>query len=134
MAEILVRAKTHWKDAWKQADINKLSAAEKEQYDARTQLGDIVVVRPDGWVWGSAECLPDFVIVKIPDMTVEEAKQYENSINELYTDAQGHEQIRLLRFREWRVPSNWMSTIISQGGIFTISKVQVTTYIERKIL
>ena len=80
MAECLIRAKGHWKDSWTPAQVNKLSIAEKEQYDARTQLGDIVVIRPDGWEWGREECLPNFILVKIPDMTVEEAKQYEDSI------------------------------------------------------
>ena len=128
MAELLVRAKGHWKDSWNPSVINKLSVSEKESFDARTQLGDIVIVKPDGWRWGKAECLPDFVIVKIPDMTVEEAKQYEDSIMETTG-----ETTKMLRFREWKVPDNWMSTIISQGG-FTISKAQVVTYIERKIL
>jgi hypothetical protein len=31
-------------------------------------IGDFVVIMPDGWSWGSGECLPDFVIVKVPGL------------------------------------------------------------------
>jgi hypothetical protein len=133
MCEALIRAKTHWKDAWNQATVNALSTEEKQQYDARTQLGDIIVIRPDGWEWGSAECLPDFVLVKIPDMTVEEAKQYEESINEEYT-VDGQVRTRMLRFRKWFLKPTWVNTIISQGGVYTISKATVVNYIEAKVL
>lgn len=35
-----------------------------------------VVVMPDSHIWGNAECPPNFIVIKVPDMTVEEAKQY----------------------------------------------------------
>ena len=134
MAEILIRAKGHWKDGIKKADYNALSEEEKIAYDARTQLGDIIVVRPDGWVWGSAEGLPDFVRVTVTGMTVEEAKQYEDSINEQYTDAQGNPSTRMLRFRKFFLKPTWVNTIISQGGTYTIDKETVVDYIEQKVL
>jgi hypothetical protein len=35
-----------------------------------------VAVKPDDHVWGRMETLPDFVVLKVPEMTVEEANQY----------------------------------------------------------
>ena len=134
MAELLIRAKGHWKDEWKPSKVNSLTPPEKRSYDARTQLGDIVVVKPNGWKWGKAECLPEYVLVKIPDMTVEEAKQYEDSIYETYLDENNEEQTRIVRHRKWFVKPTWMDTIISQGGEWTIDKATVINYIEGKIL
>ena len=130
MCEALIRAKGHWKDAWNQAKVNSLDTSERQSYDARTQLGDIVVIRPDGWEWGREEGLPNFVLVKIPDMTVEEAKQYEDSI----MDNTDPEHSKLLRFRKWYLKPTWVNTIISQGGVYTISKATVVNYIEAKVL
>lgn len=130
MCEALIRAKTHWKDAWNQSKINSLTPAELDEYVARTQLGDIVVIRPDGWTWGSEEGLPNFVLVKIPDMTVEEAKQYEDSI----MDNTDPDRPKMVRFRKWFLKPTWVNTIISQGGVYTISKSVVTNYIEQKVL
>lgn len=38
--------------------------------------GDAVVVFPDGHEWGAAEGPPKFGVLKIPDLTVEQAKKY----------------------------------------------------------
>ena len=130
MCEALIRAKIHWKDEWNQAKVNSLTTEEKAQYDARTQLGDVVVIRPDGWVWGREEGLPNFVLVKIPNMTVGEAKQYEEAI----MDTTDPEHPKLLRFRKFYLKPSWVNTIISQGGVYTINKSIVTNYIEQKVL
>jgi hypothetical protein len=58
----------------------------------------VIVVRPDGWKWGNAECLPDFVIIKIPEMTYEEAKKYEEKIYE-YSD---WETYKLTKTRKYK--------------------------------
>ena len=79
-AELLVKAKKHYMDDFKQTQIDKMTASEKQSYEARSQIGDIIVVRPDGWKWGKEECLPNFVVIKMPDVTMEEAKKYEEQI------------------------------------------------------
>lgn len=79
-AELLVKAKPHWKDSWSQAKVDKLTVTQKEQYETRSQIGDIVVVKPNGWEWGREECLPNFVVIQVPDMTYDEAKIYEESL------------------------------------------------------
>jgi hypothetical protein len=67
MAEFLIYAKSaHWMD-----DKPEIIASCEKTYAARIKLGDIVVVREDGWAWGSCECLPSFLVVKVPGLAVD---------------------------------------------------------------
>jgi hypothetical protein len=67
MAEFLIHAKeSHWLDEYPK-EIEK----NKDAYTSRIQLGDIVVVRADSWEWGRCECLPDYLIVKVPGIDVD---------------------------------------------------------------
>jgi len=44
-----------------------------------------VVVMPDGHTWGKEESLPKFIIVKCPEVTVEQCKQYIESWNDNFS-------------------------------------------------
>ncbi len=79
MAELLIKANGHWMDNLSKTDIDKMTKDEKQRYEARSQKGDIIVVRPDGWKWGRCECLPDYLVVKLPNVSFEDARHYENS-------------------------------------------------------
>jgi len=75
MAEFLVKAKAN------------LNGKGKE-------IGDIIVVRPDGWKWGGKEQPPNYVVISIPDISFEDAKEYEKSlyeprIREIFEDKTG---------------------------------------------
>ena len=74
MAELLIQAKPHWMDNFTQAQIDALDDGAKVSRNARIQLGDIVVIRPNGWEWGREETLPNYYIVKAPNISVEEAQ------------------------------------------------------------
>ena len=80
MAEFLIKAQGNlWmenlaKENWASKGLTQRT------FDARGQIGDIIVVKPDGWVWGNKECLPSFVVVKLSGMTEEEAKKYEETL------------------------------------------------------
>lgn len=40
-----------------------------------TKRGDVIVVMPDGWTWGSGELTnPDWRIVKLPNVSLDEAE------------------------------------------------------------
>jgi hypothetical protein len=82
MAELLVRAQSHRLDKLPQEEVDKMPVGVRRSYDARSQIGDIIVVRPDGWQWGRCECLPEYVVIKIPSMSVEDAKKYEEQLNQ----------------------------------------------------
>ena len=71
--EFLVYAKTHWMEG---VDRKEWSAEQLAEYDRRLVKGNPIVVKPDGWKWGKNERSPSFVVIKVPDMTVEEGKAY----------------------------------------------------------
>ena len=117
MAEILIRAKSHWMDDFSQAQIDAMSVEERQARDSRIQIGDIVVVRPNGWTWGKEECLPTFIVVKLPDVTVEAVKAWEEAL----MDNTDPEHPVLLKRRKHRVPTNYMNTAIANGkSVITI--------------
>jgi len=79
MAEILIQAKDHWTENLSPSEINKLEKEHpgfKAKRERRNVKGCPIVVKPDGWKWGKRECLPDYVVIQIPDMTIEEALAY----------------------------------------------------------
>ncbi len=123
MAELLVRASKHWMDDLKQTDINKMSGGEKEAYDARTQIGDIIVVKPDGWVWGKEECLPTFLIVKLPGISVDTVEHFTQPLMGL--------EGKILKRRKFRVPETSTTNYTQLGNsVVTINiSAQITTFI-----
>ncbi len=65
MAELLVRVKDKVNPDSPQLDAKCLKA------------GDVVVACPDGWEWSELEkSNPDWLIVKVPGMSMEEAKTF----------------------------------------------------------
>jgi hypothetical protein len=120
MADLLVRVSPHWMDSLKTSEVNKLSEGEKQSYNSRTQIGDIIVVRPDGWVWGKEECLPNFIVVKVPSIPLETVKQYEQS---LY-DTTIPEKPVLLKRRKYRIPEVWVNANKTQNVITVNLKEQ----------
>jgi hypothetical protein len=101
MAELLVKAKAHWMDDFTQDQVDAMTDEGRRQYLSRHQAGDIIVVRSDGWEWGKLECLPDFVIVKIPGMAEEDAKMYEGAL----MDTSIPEKPVLVRCCKYSIPS-----------------------------
>jgi hypothetical protein len=76
MAELLIKAVESWTH---DKDTSKMTAEELVSHESRSRKGDVVVVRPDGWQWGREECLPNFIVVKVPG-TMEENKFYESPV------------------------------------------------------
>jgi hypothetical protein len=95
MSELLIRAKAHYLDSLTQAEVDKMSKEQRQSYEARSQVGDIIVVRPDGHKWGKCECLPEYLVVKIPD-SFEDAKYLEESLS----DTTDREKPVLLKVRK----------------------------------
>jgi hypothetical protein len=120
-AELLVKANGHWMDSLTQAEVDKLDKGALESYEARAQKGDIIVVRPDGWKWGKEECLPNFIIVKVPQMSEAEAKQYESS---LYDRTDPQNQI-MLRVRKNAMPKTDVTAATT--GTVSLSKTSLTS-------
>lgn len=84
MAEYLVKAKDHWMDKLTAEDVSKLAPQVQATYPMRSQKGDILAVRPDGHIWGNEECLPWFIVYKVPGMSVDQ--DYEKPFIEVIDD------------------------------------------------
>jgi len=114
MAELLIQAKGHWMDNFSQAQIDALSESERKSRETRIQLGDIVIIKPDGWNWGNEECLPNYIIVKLPQIDVETVKYLRQSLYDL-TD---EDNPVLIKKRKWRVPDAYMQQALLNGDSF----------------
>lgn len=62
------------------------------------KAGDIVAVQPDGHHWGSCECLPAFIVVRIPGVSVDDARRYTEP-RTITVTPDGPEIIERRRFR-----------------------------------
>jgi len=80
VAELLVKAQNHWMDDLKPAEVTALSDKMKEGYEQRSQKGDVIVVKPDGHNWGKCECLPEFIVVKVPGISLKDAVKYQDAL------------------------------------------------------
>ena len=131
MAELLVRAKPHWKDSFTQKEVDKLSEGELQSYKARSQIGDIIVVKPDGWKWGKEECLPNFIVIKVPYLEYKDAKKYEESL----VDETDPEKPTLLKHRKHQIPLTVVENAkqLLQTDV-SISKLQKDTFISNIIV
>lgn len=76
MAEILIYAKVHWMETATAEQKAKWDDRRWAAYERRLVKGNPIIVKPDGWKWGKRECPPDFVVLKIPGLSVEEADKY----------------------------------------------------------
>jgi len=136
MAELLIKAQAHWKDSFDQKTIDNMSKDEKQSFDARSQIGDIIVVRPDGWKWGKEECLPRFVVVKVKD-SFEEAKKYEEPLTEEYdetVDGKTETMSRVLKTRKYCITSADVTSISEEVKDFEeITAVDLEATIEEKL-
>ena len=132
MAELLVKASGHWMDSFTQKQVDALSTAQRQSYEARSQKGDIVVVRPDGWKWGKEECLPNFIVVKVSDIPIKEAKLLESQLTEVRTrivKINGKDVERkfrvIIRFRKNALPKTDVTAC--KTGVTELTKTALTS-------
>lgn len=123
--EALVRATGHYRD--KESTVG-FTQDQLDEWNARSQKGDIVAINPDGWRWGRLECLPDFIVVKIPTVPYSETiAHYCDTLNEPVTG-------KLLKHRKFRVPENVVNGWVSAGNsVVTITSKKVTNFINNII-
>ena len=121
-------------DSFIQDDINKLSDEKRQSYEARSQIGDIIVVRPNGWKWGKAECLPNYVVIKLPNISVEEAKKYEESLFD--TAELGEDEVPIkLKKRKYQVPLVTVENYkTSNTSVVEITGIQEGTFVNNIII
>ena len=96
--------------------------------------GDIVVVMPDGHEWGTKETLPDFVVVKVPGLDHEKARQFIEPETEIDGDTG---QPVVSRRRRWNikvddVPAGIRDALRDNGEV-TVTWNQVRNFVENKL-
>jgi len=97
-----------------------------------------VVVKPDGWVWGSAERPPKFLVIRITDMTVAEVEQYLETDWDFTAPNPIMLAIRKLKIDldDVTTPNqvkNAISRAIQNGTILEVTKAQIVNFIKRTI-
>lgn len=123
--EALVRATGHYRDNISTVGFTQ---GQLDEWNARTRKGDIIAIYPDGHVWGRLECLPDFVVVKIPTVPYSETiAHYCDTLEEPTTK-------KLFKRRKFRVPENIVNGWVSAGtSVVTITSNKVTNFINNII-
>ena len=79
-----------------------------------------VVVMPDTHTWGREECLPKFVIIKIPGVSVDRVMKYLKQEREDTADAEGFYPIyrrRLWKFRFDDMPAAALKKLRDNGEL-----------------
>jgi len=115
MCELLIQAKGHWMDDFTQEQIDALDDSKKASRNARIQLGDIVVIKPNGWVWGREETLPNYYIIKVPNISVEEAEYATQSL----MDNTDPEKPVMLKKRKYQIPQQIINQLNNNDGVIT---------------
>jgi len=115
MAEILIQARGHWQDDWDQAKKNSLNDGELKSHNSRIQLGDIVVIKPDGWVWGKEENLPRYIVIKAPGVAVEDISHLTESLMD--TTDPDPEKHFVKNKRKYQIPNGWLNTHLDQDVV-----------------
>jgi hypothetical protein len=120
MAELLIKASPHWMDKLSYEEV-----IDKRAYNSRVCIGDIIVVRPDGWKWGKCECLPDFIVVKVPGTQLD---------NEHLEESLFDEKGEMLKQRKSSITEQTVSDIaLLVKDLKEITPVNLTTAISEKV-
>jgi len=79
------------------------------------EIGDVIHVLPDGSAWGGSECVDDFLVIRIPGMTVYEAYAYTAELwrdtvsglwRHAYTEYGVEPQFAKIAHRRWKLDIN----------------------------
>ena len=112
MCELLIQAKPSWLESATQEQLDKCNPA---SVNARIQIGDIVVIKPNGWEWGREETLPNYYIIKVPNISVEEAEYATQSL----MDTTDPEKPVMLKKRKYQIPQSIINQLNNNDGVIT---------------
>ena len=90
------------------------------------RVGDPVSAHPDGWSYGGRECLDTFLVIRLTDITLDQARQYVGPSDEgLYYfsryylpvhDLLSADEIRQIAAVDWSVPEFLSSVIVDRSA------------------
>jgi hypothetical protein len=111
---------------------NKTNPNSLEEDRGCYKRGMPVIAMPDGHLWGTKETLPDFIIIKIPGLSVDKANSF---IKEQTEDDLGAPTINMYRRRRWHLvwanlPQAIKDEILSTGE-YTTTVAKIRNYLKR---
>lgn len=118
-----------------------LVQAKDSPFEKGAKKGDVIVVRPDGWGWGKEECLPNYVVIKLEGVPVEDVKHYEEQLTEQVevtkenggvleggNDAKEYRS-ELVRLRKYAVPVADVDSLKTQSAsVKAVASKDVASY------
>jgi hypothetical protein len=109
-----------------------LVQAKDSPFPDGAKKGDIIVVRGDEWVWGTEECLPNYVVVKLPGVPVSEASKYEEPLTEeVQVERAGkmETESKIVRARKHSVPVADVDALITtRSSVKAVLSKDVSAY------
>jgi hypothetical protein len=95
--------------------------------------GDVVVVMPDAHEWGNEERLPKFMMIKIPDLSVKDARKY---IKSEIDDTDPENKIIITRRLFGVMIDDTPPAIkdsLNNDGEVTVNWSQIKSYVKNKV-
>lgn len=116
-----------------------LVQAKDSPHETGAKKGDIIVVRPDGWEWGKEECLPNYIVVKMPGVSVEEAKKYEEPLYKVETvtiDGKSADQEAVAKKRKYNIDALKVEQAITEKtSVLSVASKDISSFqITEKVL
>jgi len=120
---------------WRHKLAELLIRARESDNPQASHKGDIIIVKPDGWKWGKCECPPEYVVVKLSNVKVDDVKHYEQTLMvDDGVDASGLTKQRIEKRRKYAIDTDTVDTCISEvGGVKEISKEVFDTKLTAKV-
>lgn len=81
-------------------------------------IGDIVSVKPDGWRWGKCECLPDYLVVKLPGVAVSTVTRFLEALSTppvFDADGKCTSPKIVHKRRKFAAPAAWINSKVALG-------------------
>ena len=79
---------------------------------------------------GGAECLPEYLIIKLPNISVDTVKHFEEHLmvqdgEETLPDNSKQPIYRMAKRRKWHIPATWISDKVALGNTVIAINVPV---------
>jgi len=145
MAILLIKASGHWMDKLTPEEIQARAVKNPgflDSYNARVKKGDIAEVREDDCKFGNKECLPDFLVIKVPGtktenmhlMEPETETKHEMVFDEKTMESKAEPYEKTLLRRKYKFDIEKEVSVTRLDDIQKSEKILIDTYDTAKIV
>src|SRR6056297_845706 len=138
MAILLIKNSGHWMDKLTPKEVQARAYKDPgflDSYNARYRKGDVVEVREDDCKFGKKECLPSFLVIKVPGTKAENMHLMEpdtETISATKKDAETEEKTLLRRKHKFDIEKEVSTTRFDD--IQKSEKMLIDTYDAVKVV